>query len=68
MSFVMRPGKTVAGINIPDVKCAKCGGPVFEIPCKCPFKRKGWARCAKCLNPKCAHQQGLVKNKRGIPY
>lgn len=53
----------VAGINIAKVPCSKCGSAMFIIPCKCPQRRAGWATCAKCINPKCAHIQGLQKRQ-----
>ena len=64
----MGTGQKVAGIKIVEPKCPKCGGPMFRITCKCPFRRKGWALCAKCLNPACAHTMGLVKVCRGRRY
>lgn len=46
--------QTVAGVRITSVACPKCGGKTHEIACKCPQRRRGWKRCAKCLNPGCA--------------
>lgn len=53
------------GLQMAPAPCPRCGKPMIVIPCKCPFRRKGWALCAKCLNPACAHQMGLVKRRRG---
>jgi hypothetical protein len=46
--------QTVAGLRITPKPCPKCGGKTYEVACKCPQRRLGWKRCAKCLNPKCA--------------
>jgi hypothetical protein len=62
--MVMHAHKKVAGLSFAPIPCPRCGGKLFIIPCKCPFRRKGWAICAKCLNPACAHQIGLVKRSR----
>lgn len=52
-------------ILVDDRRCPKCHGPIFLKPCPCPFKRQGWARCARCLNPKCATVVGLERKKAG---
>lgn len=44
-------------------RCPKCGGALFRKPCPCPFKRRGFATCARCLNPKCATVVGLETRK-----
>ena len=62
--MVMYSLKRHLGIEIAPNPCPKCGGKMFKIPCKCPFRRKGWALCAKCLNAACGYQMGLVKRGR----
>jgi len=53
---------SVPGVVVkPKDKCEKCGGPVFRKPCPCFMRNRGWAICAKCLNPKCSHTMGLKK-------
>lgn len=51
----------IPGITIEDRKCPRCNGPLFRKPCPCPFKRKGWEVCARCLNPSCATVVGIKK-------
>jgi hypothetical protein len=49
-------------VNIaPDVRCGKCGGPVFiSRPC-CALRRKGWPMMIKCLRG-CGWRRGY-----GVP-
>ena len=63
--MVMGTGQKVAGIEVVENPCPKCGHSMFKKPCPCPFRRKGWATCAKCLNPKCAYTMGLTMRARG---
>lgn len=53
----------VDGIIVIETPCPKCGAAMFQIPCKCPQRRAGWAICAKCINPKCAHIKGIEKRR-----
>lgn len=53
----------VAGIITIKNPCPKCGSAMFQIPCKCPQRRAGWAVCAKCLSSKCGHIMGTQKRR-----
>lgn len=53
----------VAGIITIKSPCPKCGSAMFQIPCKCPQRRQGWAICAKCFNPGCGTIIGVQKRK-----
>jgi len=55
--------KGIAGLKTTKTPCPKCGSAMFVKPCPCPFKRKGWLTCAKCLNPACSATVGLVRRK-----
>jgi len=58
-------GQKVTGVEIaPGEKCAKCGSSMVKRPCPCPFKRKGWATCAKCVNRRCGTVKGLKMRAR----
>ena len=50
-------------IEIAPNPCPECGSRMFVRPCPCRFARKGWATCAKCMQPKCAHVIGLTKKR-----
>jgi len=50
------------GLTISETVCPKCGSAMFVKRCPCPFKRKGWATCAKCAG--CGHTVGLVMRAR----
>ena len=50
------------GLDIADVPCPHCGSGMFVKKCPCPFKKKGWATCAKCVS--CGHTVGLVMRAR----
>ena len=55
--------EVVAGVVVKkDEKCPKCGGPTFRKTCPCFIRNRGYATCAKCLNPKCAHTFGIQKS------
>lgn len=41
--------------------CPRCGSPTFRKPCPCFIRNRGYATCAKCLNPKCAYTFGVNK-------
>jgi hypothetical protein len=53
----------VAGIITIETPCPKCQSRMFQIPCKCPQRRQGWAICAKCFNPKCGTIVGIKKRR-----
>lgn len=53
----------IDGIIVIKTPCPKCGSAMFQIPCKCPQRRAGWAICAKCINPKCVHIIGVQKRR-----
>ena len=58
----------VAGLTIIDGRtCPKCGSGLFLKPCPCPFKRKGWKVCARCLNPRCATVVGIRRREGRRP-
>lgn len=65
---MIRSARQSLGIQIAEQPCPRCGGRMMRIPCKCPFRRQGYAVCAKCLNPACAHQVGLVKRQRAVRH
>ena len=50
------------GLEIADALCPSCGSAMFKKKCPCPFRRKGWGTCAKCI--KCGHTVGLVMRER----
>lgn len=52
---------------VDDRKCPKCGSHLFRKPCPCPFKRKGWKICARCVNPACATVVGIERAKGSGP-
>lgn len=57
-------GNKVNTAHIADMKCPACGSAMVKRPCPCPFRRKGWATCAKCINKRCAKNVGLTKRAR----
>ena len=60
---MIQAGKSVvAGLEIAEVKCPKCGRPMFIKPCPCFLRRKGWETCVKCV--KCGHQAGYKKRRK----
>ena len=52
----------VAGLEIIDTPCSKCGSAMFIKICPCFLRRKGWETCARCV--KCGEQIGLTKRER----
>jgi hypothetical protein len=50
------------GLDIASVLCPSCGSAMFVKKCPCPFTRKGWATCAKCVG--CGHTVGLTMRSR----
>ena len=58
----MSEGEVVEGVVFKkDEKCPRCGSPTFRKPCPCFIRNRGYATCAKCLNPKCSYTFGVQK-------
>lgn len=64
MTLHTGPNKVAVSSIVAGQKCPRCGSALVKRPCPCPFKRKGWATCAKCINKKCAANVGLTKRAR----
>jgi hypothetical protein len=45
--------------------CPKCGSKMFQKPCPCFLRRRGYTGCAKCLNTKCGYLMGTAKRPKG---
>ncbi len=55
----------VAGLQIVDKKCPKCGSAMYVKPAPCFMKKTragGWATVIKCV--RCGHTEGYQKRKR----
>lgn len=56
--------EVVAGVVVKrGERCPRCGGPMFRKTCPCFLRTRGYATCAKCLNPKCAYLMGVEKKR-----
>lgn len=56
--------KVEVAMIVPGKTCPSCGSKMTRRPCPCPFRRKGWATCAQCVNRRCKKTVGLEKKKR----
>jgi len=63
--MILHAGGQATGTEImPGQRCPRCGSKMMRRPCPCPFRRAGWAICAKCVNRKCGMTVGLKKRPK----
>ncbi len=58
------PSRVDVALIVNGQKCPACGSPLVRRSCPCPFRRKGWATCAQCINKRCKKTVWLAMRKR----